>query len=154
VKGHSDKIGSTAIREAILLGEVDRAADLLGRAWTVEGVVEQGNHVGRTLGFPTANLRLGDLIEPRRAVYAVRTQVDGRQVDGVANFGRKPTVGSQAPLLEVHLFDFNADLYGRDIEVAFISFIRDEMKFDSLDALRAQIALDCATARKLLAAQF
>lgn len=149
-KGHSDKIGSTAIREAILLGEVDRAADMLGRPWSVSGVVEQGNRVGRTLGFPTANLRLGELIEPRRAVYAVRATIDGRAVDGVANFGRKPTVGSQAPLLEIHLFDFSGDLYGDEVEAEFIAFIRDEMKFDGLDSLKAQIAEDCATAKRLL----
>jgi riboflavin kinase/FMN adenylyltransferase len=149
-RGHSDKIGSTAIREAILSGAMDRAADMLGRAWSVSGVVAAGNKVGRTLGFPTANLTLGDLIEPRRAVYAVRATVDGRRIDGVANFGRKPTVGSHATLLEVHLFDFSGDIYGREIKVDFIDFIRDEMRFDGLDALKAQIAADCSAARRIL----
>lgn len=148
--GHSDKIGSTAIREAILLGEMDRAAQMLGRVWSVRGVVETGRKLGRTLGFPTANMTLGEVIEPRRAVYAVRAAVGGRMIDGVANFGRKPTVGSQAPLLETYLFDFSGDLYGREIELFFIAFIRDEMKFDGLDALKAQIANDCDKARAIL----
>jgi riboflavin kinase/FMN adenylyltransferase len=151
-EGHSDKIGSTAIREAILSGAVDRAATMLGRLWTVPGIVGTGNRVGRTLGFPTANLTLGDLIEPRRGVYAVKAIVDGGSLDGVANFGRRPTVGSQAPLLEAHLFDFSGDLYGKEIEVAFVRFIRDEKKFDGLDALKAQIAEDCLAARRLLGA--
>lgn len=149
--GHSDKIGSTAIREAIMSGAVDRAAEMLGRRWSVSGVVETGRKLGRTLGFPTANLTLGELIEPRRGVYAVRTSIDGRFLDGVANFGRRPTVGSPAPLLEVHLFDFEGDLYGAEIEVSFVRFIRDEMKFDGLEPLKAQIALDCDVAKKILA---
>jgi len=151
-KGHSDKIGSTAIREAILSGAVDRAADMLGRFWTVKGIVGEGNKVGRTLGFPTANLTLGDLIEPRRGVYAVTTTIDGKRFNAVANFGRRPTVGAPAPLLEAHVFDFAGDLYGKTIEVAFIRFMRDEMKFSGLDALKAQIAEDCAAARKILGA--
>lgn len=147
---HTDKIGSTAIREALLSGAVDRAAAMLGRPWRVTGVVERGRQIGRTLGFATANLTLGDLIEPRRAVYAVRAMVDGRRYDGVANFGRKPTVGEAAPLLEVHLFDFSGDLYGRTISVDFIAFLRDERKFDGLGALKAQIAADCVDARRRL----
>jgi len=149
-KGHSDKIGSTAIREAILSGAVDRAAEMLGRAWRVDGIVEAGNKVGRTLGFATANMTLGDLIEPRRGVYAVRALVGGEMFNGVANFGRRPTVGAPAPLLEAHLFDFSRDIYGETISVDFIRFIRDEMKFSGLDALKAQIAEDCLAAKRLL----
>jgi riboflavin kinase/FMN adenylyltransferase len=148
--GHSDKIGSTAIREAILSGAVDRAADMLGRPWSVTAVVEQGKKLGRTLGFPTINLTLGDLIEPRRGVYAVMAKVDSRMIKGVANFGRRPTVGAPAPLLEVHLFDFSGDLYGQEIDVVFVKFMRDEMRFDGLDALKAQISKDCIQARSLL----
>lgn len=147
---HSEKIGSTAIREAILSGAVDRAAAMLGRPWRVDGVVERGRQIGRTLGFPTANLTLGDLIEPRRAVYAVRAIVDGKRHDGVANFGRKPTVGDVSPLLEVHLFDFSGDLYGKTIGAEFIALLRDERKFESLEALKAQIAADCIDARAKL----
>lgn len=147
---HTEKIGSTAIREAILTGAMDRAAAMLGRPWRVEGVVEKGRQIGRTLGFPTANLTLGDLIEPRRAVYAVRAIVDGRAYEAVANFGRKPTVGDVAPLLEIHLFDFAGDLYGKRVGADFIAFLRDERKFDGLDALKAQIAADCVEARRKL----
>jgi riboflavin kinase/FMN adenylyltransferase len=147
---HTEKIGSTAVREAILTGAMDRARAMLGRPWRVDGVVSHGRQIGRTLGFPTANLTLGDLIEPRRAVYAVRAIVDGRRYDAVANFGRKPTIGDVSPLLEVHLFDFSGDLYGRRIGVEFIAFLRDERKFDGLDALKAQIAADCALARRRL----
>lgn len=147
---HTEKIGSTAVREAILTGAMDRAAAMLGRPWRVDDVVSHGRRIGRTLGFPTANLTLGDLIEPRRAVYAVRAIVDGRRYEAVANFGRKPTVGDVPPLLEVHLFDFSGDLYGRRIGVEFIAFLRDERKFDGLDALKAQIAADCVEARRKL----
>ena len=150
-QGHSDKIGSTAIREAILSGAVDLAAHMLGRPWRVESVVEGGNRVGRTLGFPTANLTLGELIEPRRGVYAVRAHVGGEAYAGVANFGRRPTVGAPAPLLETHLFDFDRDIYGQVLAVEFVRFIRDEKKFSGLDALKAQIAEDCITAREMLA---
>lgn len=147
---HTDKIGSTAVREALLSGAVDRARSMLGRPWRVEGLVERGRQIGRTLGFPTANLTLGDLIEPRRAVYAVRATVEGRRYDAVANFGRKPTVGDVAPLLEVHLFGFSGDLYGRLLSVDFIAFLRDERKFDGLDALKAQIEADCVDAKRKL----
>jgi riboflavin kinase/FMN adenylyltransferase len=147
---HTDKIGSTAIREALLSGAVDRAAAMLGRPWRVTGVVERGRQIGRTLGFATANLTLGDLIEPRRAVYAVRVFIDGRGFDGVANFGRKPTVGDVSPLLEVHVFEFSGDIYGRTISVDLIAFLRAERKFDGLDALKAQIAADCVDAKRKL----
>ncbi|MCB2112420.1 MAG: bifunctional riboflavin kinase/FAD synthetase [Parvularculaceae bacterium] len=149
-KGHSDKIGSTAIREALLSGAVDRAREMLGRAWSVKGDVVEGNKVGRTLGFPTANLTLGELIEPRRGVYAVKAIARGTTFDGVANFGRRPTVGAPAPLLEAHLFDFAGDLYGETLEVVFVKFMRDEMKFSGLDALKEQIVSDCAEARRIL----
>ncbi|MDZ7626908.1 MAG: bifunctional riboflavin kinase/FAD synthetase [Parvularculaceae bacterium] len=147
---HTDKIGSTAIREALMSGAVDRAAAMLGRPWRVDGVVSHGRQIGRTLGFATANLTLGALIEPRRAVYAVRATVDGQRYDAVANFGRKPTVGEVAPLLEVHLFDFTGDLYGKTIGVDFIAFLRDERKFDGLPSLKAQIAADCVDAQRRL----
>ncbi len=147
---HSGKIGSTAVREAILTGAMDRAAAMLGRPWRVDGVVSKGRQIGRTLGFATANLTLGALIEPRRAVYAVRAVVDGARFDAVANFGRKPTVGEVAPLLEVHIFDFAGDLYGKTIGAEFIAFLRDERKFDGLNALKAQIAADCLEARRKL----
>ncbi len=144
------KFGSSAIREALRAGDVDKAAAMLGRPWSVSGAVNEGRRVGRTIGFPTANMTLGELVAPRQGVYATRVSVDGETYDAVSNFGRRPTVGESAPLLESHLFDFSGELYGREIEVAFIAFLRDERKFDGLDALKAQIAADCERARALL----
>ena len=145
-----EKFGSSAVREALMQGDVAAAAAMLGRPWSVTGAVETGRKVGRTIGFPTANMTLGELIEPRKGVYATRAVIDGVTYDAVSNFGRRPTVGSDAPLLETHLFDFAGDLYGKELEVEFIHFIRDEKKFDGLDALKAQIAEDCLQARNLL----
>lgn len=145
------KIGSSEIRSAVATGEVKEAALMLGRRWSVDGIVSEGQKLGRTLGFPTANMTLGDLIEPRRGVYAVEIFAEGCRLGGVANFGRRPTVGAPAPLLETHIFDFDGDLYGKAIEVAFVDFIRDERKFDGLDALKAQIAADAIAARRVLA---
>ncbi|NOX82630.1 MAG: bifunctional riboflavin kinase/FAD synthetase [Alphaproteobacteria bacterium] len=145
------KFGSSAVRAAVRDGDMARARVLLGRPWAVRGVVAQGEQRGRTLGFPTANMTLGEIIEPRRGVYATRARVGGVAHDAVSNFGRRPTVGSEAPLLETHILDFDGDLYGREIEVDFIDFIRDEVKFDGLDALKAQIAKDSVKARALLA---
>ncbi len=147
----TEKYGSSAVRAALREGNVKAAAKMLARAWSVRGCVIEGQKLGSTLGFPTANLTLGDIIEPRKGVYAVMVRVDGAMRKGVANFGRRPTVGSDAPLLEAHLFDFNGDLYGQEIDITFIDFIRDERKFDGLDALKAQIDKDCETARALLA---
>lgn len=146
----TEKYGSSAVRAALREGEVDKAAEMLGREWSVRGVVAEGRKVGRTIGFPTANLTLGELIEPRKGVYVTRTSVDGETYGSVSNFGRRPTVGDTAPLLETFLFDFEGDLYGREIEVAFVEFLRDEQKFDGLEALKAQIAEDCLRARARL----
>ena len=146
----AEKFGSSAVREALQAGAPERAAVMLGRAWSVSGTVVEGQKLGRTLGFPTANMRLGEIIEPRKGVYATRATVDGETYGGVSNFGRRPTVGSDAPLLETHLFGFDGDLYGARIEVAFVAFLRDERKFDGLDALKAQIADDSARAAAVL----
>lgn len=146
----AEKFGSSAVREALQAGAPERAAAMLGRAWSVSGTVVEGQKLGRTLGFPTANMRLGDIIEPRKGVYATRAVIGGETYGAVSNFGRRPTVGSDAPLLETHLFDFKGDLYGETVEVAFAAFLRDERKFDGLDALKAQIAEDCARAAAVL----
>ncbi|MEO1136398.1 MAG: bifunctional riboflavin kinase/FAD synthetase [Pseudomonadota bacterium] len=146
----ADKFGSSAVREALREGAVRRAASMLGRPWSVIGVVREGRKVGRTIGFPTANMVLGDLIEPRKGVYATKVRNEGRTYNAVSNFGRRPTVGSDAPLLETYLFDFEGDLYGAEIDVAFVEFLRDEKKFDGLEPLKAQIAEDCERARALL----
>ena len=146
----AEKYGSSAARAAIMTGDMRLAGAILGRSWSVSGRVETGQKLGRTIGFATANLRLGELIEPRRGVYATRTRHGGTEYKSVSNFGRRPTVGSDAPLLETHLFDFEGDLYGAEIDVSFVEFLRDERKFDGLDALKAQISRDCDEARQIL----
>ncbi|MEQ8389049.1 MAG: bifunctional riboflavin kinase/FAD synthetase [Alphaproteobacteria bacterium] len=146
---------STRAREYLRRGEVGPAAALLGRWWEVEGRVEQGDARGRTIGFPTANLFLDEQLRPAMGVYAVRAGVDrGEETvwyDGVANFGKRPTIGTAHSSLEVHLFGFDADIYGEHLRVQLIDFLRGEVKFDGLDALKAQISKDCARARAVLA---
>ncbi len=147
--GH--KASSTAIRQALVAGEPEKAAAMLGAPWIIDGRVESGERNGRTLGFPTANVHPGDLIHPRYGVYAVRVRIEGegRWLDGVANFGRTPTTGLREPLLESFLFDFDGDLYGKRIEVAMLAFLRPELKFASIDLLVAQMQIDAADARAL-----
>ena len=144
------KISSTRIREALRDGKPDFAAHLLGHWWTVEGRVQPGDQRGRTIGFPTANVSLEGYLEPALGVYAVRVEVGGKSYDGVANFGRRPTFDKKDVLLEVHIFDFKGDIYGQQIVVSFVAYLRPEMKFAGLDALKAQIAADGQTARRLL----
>ena len=145
-------ISSTRIRRELQGGYPERAAALLGRPFAIRGTVVHGDARGRTLGFPTANVALGRHVEPARGVYAVHARLaSGAVVPGVANLGRRPTLGGDpVSRLEAHLFDFAADLYGQDIEVALLAFIREEKRFAGLDELRAQIALDSAAARALL----
>ncbi|MBB3897480.1 bifunctional riboflavin kinase/FAD synthetase [Roseococcus suduntuyensis] len=146
-------ISSTRIRRQLQDGYPERAAVLLGRPWAIRGPVTHGDARGRTIGFPTANIPLGRHLEPARGVYAVRaTLADGRVVPGVANLGRRPTLGGDpVSRLEAHLFDFQGDLYGQEVEVALLAFIRDERKFASFQELTTQIAADAAAARALLA---
>jgi riboflavin kinase/FMN adenylyltransferase len=145
------RISSTAIREALQGGDVEAATDMLGRPWALEGVVERGFQRGRDFGFPTLNIPLGDYLAPKLGVYAVRVALDGALLPGVASIGVNPTVGAlPAPVLEAHLFDFDADLYGREVEVEIAAFLRPEEKFDSIDALKAQMARDAAQARAVL----
>lgn len=159
-----ERASSTAVRDALRQGDLDRAARLLGRPVSVMGRVVPGDQRGRTIGFPTANLDLGAALRPPPGVYAVRARVVSRAVRGedpddvdgpllpaVANIGRRPTVvTSSEDLVEVHLLEGGADLYGRDLEASFIERLRDEQRFESLDALRAQIARDAARAREVL----
>lgn len=147
-------ISSTRIRRLLQDGYPERAASLLGRPHVIRGVVAHGDARGRSIGFPTANVALGRHLEPARGVYAVTARLgDGRIVKGVANIGRRPTVAEGAiSRLEAHLFDFDGDLYGREIAVALRHFIRDERKFASFEELRAQIVRDVETARELLEA--
>ena len=146
-------ISSSRIRRVLQDGYPERAARKLGRAWEICGVVSHGDKRGRLLGFPTANIALDGHLEPARGVYAVRVRLaDGRVVDGVANIGRRPTVEGTELRVEPHLFDFSGDLYGQEIAVGLIAYLRPEQRVASLDDLRAQIAADSTAARAALAA--
>lgn len=153
VIGHGAKASSTAIRQALMAGEPEVAAQLLGSPWIADGIIEPGEQNGRTFGFPTANISLGDLIHPKMGVYAVRLRIEGESEwrDGVANFGRTPTTGLRDPLLETFIFDFDREIYGQRAEVQLIAYQRPELKFDSLDAMIAQMHKDAAQAREILA---
>lgn len=154
---NGETYSSSTIRRYLAEGKPAAAARLLGRPWEIEGRVEQGDQRGRTLGFPTANLGLGDYLIPALGVYAVRVMIEeeGQTVwhPAVANLGRRPTVDGGRIQLEAHFFDFDEDLYGRHLRVRLLEFLRPEKKFDGLEALRAQIAEDCHRARALLAAE-
>ncbi|MEO7933799.1 MAG: bifunctional riboflavin kinase/FAD synthetase [Chthoniobacterales bacterium] len=154
VKIDGEIVSSTLIRRAVEAGDINLAAQYLGRPYTILGTVVNGLELGRTIGFPTANLSAHNEQFPPNGVYAIRARVGSDSHEGVANIGVRPTVKDAAPgrLLEVHLFDFDGDLYGQDIEVSFQKFLRAEEKFASLEALRAQIACDSATARDYFAA--
>jgi riboflavin kinase/FMN adenylyltransferase len=143
---------STATRAALEAGDVERAAACLGHPFVVMGEVVAGNKLGRALGFPTANLVPDPSCRLRYGIYAVHVTVDERIYDAVASFGRRPTVDNGPALLEVFLFDFSGDLYGKVIEVSFAAWIRPEEKFATLDALKAQITEDCARAKAILGA--
>lgn len=146
------KVSSTRIREALKAGDIATANAMLGRPWRVDGVVEHGEQRGRTIGFPTANFGLGEQLHPRFGVYAVRADIgDGVWRPAVANFGRTPTTGLRAPLLETVLLDWSGDLYDTLLAVEFHAFLRPEMKFDGLAALTHQIAVDSEAARAVFA---
>ena len=138
---------STATRAALADGDVARAAMLLGHPYAITGEIVPGQRLGRTLGFPTANIRPDPSCRLRHGIYAVRAEIDGIRRDGVASYGRRPTVDNGAPLLEVFLFDFAGDLYGKEMDVAFIAWLRPELKFDGLEALKVQMLKDAADAR-------
>jgi riboflavin kinase/FMN adenylyltransferase len=144
-------VSSGPIRDALAAGDLDRAAEFLGYPWFVSGPVIHGDKRGRELGFPTANLTLDKACGLRHGIYAVRVAVDGRRYDGVASFGRRPMFDTGAVLLEVFLFDFSGDLYGQSIDVAFIAWIREELMFDSANALIVQMQDDSRRAREALA---
>ncbi len=144
-------VSSSAIRAALGEGRVVEAAELLGYPWFVSGEVIPGEKRGRDLGFPTANIRLDPACGLKHGIYAVRVGIDGRRHDGVASFGRRPTFDNGAQLLEVFVFDFAGDLYGKTMDVAFLGWIRPELKFDSADALVARMKEDSRLARAALA---
>lgn len=146
------KLSSSAVREALKAGDMARAAAILGRPFAIAGEVIHGDKRGRTIGVPTANVRLGDYMRPAYGVYAVRSRLaDGRVVDGVASLGLRPMYALEEPLLEVWLFDFDEDLYGQVIETELVAFLRGEAKFDDLAALKVQIDADATAARAALA---
>ena len=144
------------MREALRGGNPEVAAAILGRPFAIEGAVQRGRQLGRKLGFPTANVALGDYVIPRFGVYATRTRLpDGRDIPGVANIGINPTIeGTRAPLLEVWLFDFDEDIYDQVIETDLIAFLRPELKFDGLETMTAQVMKDAKLARDLLMPDF
>ena len=143
-------ISSGGIRQALAAGKVVEAAELLGAPWFVSGEVIHGDKRGRDLGFPTANIRLNPACGLKHGIYAVRARVGGDTVDGVGSFGRRPMFDDGAPLLEVFLFDFASDIYGRTLDVSFIGWIRREQKFASVDVLKRQMSADAAQARAVL----
>ena len=151
VKLGGETVSSTRIRDALKSRAPRAAARLLTRPYTIEGIVRHGDKLGRTIGFPTANIDMANYLRPTYGIYAVRGRLaDGRRLDGAANLGVRPTFDPPKELLEVHFFDFSGDLYGQTIAVELIDYIRAEEKFDSLDALTAQMDVDCVEARALL----
>ncbi len=151
VKLGEEIVSSSRIRDGLREGDCATAARLLTRPFAIRGVVQHGDKLGRTIGYPTANLPLGSYLRPRYGIYAVTGRLaDGTTLKGAANLGIRPTFDPPKELLEAYFFDWSGDLYGQEIEVAFHHFLRPEAKFDTLDALTAQMELDCAKARELL----
>jgi riboflavin kinase/FMN adenylyltransferase len=146
-----DKYSSSDIRKALVEGRPERAAQILGRPFAIEGVVQRDRQLGRKLGFPTANVPLDDYVVPKLGVYATRSLLaDGRCVPGVANLGNNPTTGEVATRLEVWLFDFDEEIYGQTLETELVAFLRPEEKFSSIEALVAQVQADAKRARSLM----
>jgi riboflavin kinase/FMN adenylyltransferase len=147
-----ERVSSTRTRAALVAGDFNTVSRLLGRPYAVGGRVVRGNQLGRTLGFPTANLRFGGKTPALSGIFAAWVHgIDSRPRPAVASFGTRPTVGGREPLLEAHLFDFDDDIYGRRIEVEFVAKLRDEEKFADLPTLVAQMHHDAAQARAILA---
>ena len=150
--GDGQRVSASRVRGALASGDFVHAAELLGRRFSIGGRVVRGQRMGHTLGYPTANIRLGKRVSPVSGIFAVRVGVGGKWWPGVASLGVRPTIaGGGEPLLEAHLFDFDGDLYGQRIEVKFVAKLRDEEKFAGLDALRTQMDRDAAEARRILA---
>ena len=145
-----ERVSSTRIRHALANGQLDNAAALLGRPYRITGRVVRGQQLGRTLGYPTANLRLTRGRVPLSGIFAVRAQLAGVSYPAVASLGTRPTVGGVEPLLETHLFDYAGDLYGQHLGVEFVAKLRDEARFATLDALVVQMHADAARARQIL----
>ena len=146
---NGEVVSSTAIRRAVADGDLIKATQMLGREYTILGTVKAGEKLGRKLGFPTANLSAHSEQFPPNGVYVAEARLAGALYRGVANLGYRPTVSAGKPerLLELHLFDLNKDIYGEEVEVRFLRYLRPEQKFENVDALAAQIARDVAEAR-------
>ena len=151
VKINGAVVSSTAIRQAIEKGDLAKAAEMLGREYTILGTVTRGDNLGKKIGFPTANLSAHSEQFPPNGVYVAEARIDGELYRGVINLGIRPTVssGKSERVLEIHLFDFNRDIYGHDVEVRFLKFLRSEKKFQDLDTLVQQIRQDVEQARQL-----
>jgi len=151
VKINGAVVSSTAIRQAVEKGDLAKAAEMLGREYTILGTVTHGDNLGKKIGFPTANLSAHSEQFPPNGVYAAKAWVDGELYRGVINLGVRPTVsgGKAERVLEIYLFDFNRDIYGHDVEVHFLKFLRPEKKFENLDALVQQIRQDVQQAREI-----
>ncbi|MDI2090538.1 bifunctional riboflavin kinase/FAD synthetase [Commensalibacter oyaizuii] len=145
-------ISSSRVRHLLRSGQPEKASELLGRVWSIQSIVQHGDKRGRTIGFPTANLSLGEHLEPKCGVYAIEAALsDGKRYQGVANLGYRPTIGHQPKsCLEVHLFDFDQEIYDQELTVWLHHFIRAEKRFSGLDALKAQIAKDAQDAKTFL----
>ena len=146
-------VSSTRIREAVRAGQLDAASQMLGRSYSLAGSVIKGAQVGRKLGFPTANLDVSGLVLPPNGVYAAHAHVGGKLLRAALNIGVRPTLVASPPSLhvEAHLLDFDGDLYGQELEITFVEKLRDEQKFSSLDALKAQIVCDVEQTRQVFA---
>jgi riboflavin kinase / FMN adenylyltransferase len=149
--GNGELVSSTAIRHAIEAGDLAKAAEMLGREYTILGTVVRGEHLGKKIGFPTANLSAHSEQFPPNGVYFAQATLNGAIYPGVVNLGYRPTVSTSKTerVLEIHLLDFDHEIYGKDVEVRFVRYLRPEQKFESLDALTAQIQSDVQQARKL-----
>ena len=144
-------ISSTKIRNNLKKGKIKEANELLGRPYMISGLVIEGDKRGRQIGFPTANISLGKLIRPAFGVYAVLIEgIENKVLRGIANIGRRPTVNDRGVLLEVNIFDFNEDIYGKKIFISLIDFIRDEKKFDGIENLKKQIVMDVKLSKSIL----
>jgi riboflavin kinase/FMN adenylyltransferase len=152
-----ERVSSSVVREALEAGNMERARQLLGSGYRMSGKVVKGQLLGRELGMPTANVKLNRKLSPVQGIFAVRLKIDGDEysqgwLDGVASVGTRPTVGGTVPLLEVHIFDFDRDIYGAHIQVEFVAKLRDEEHFDDIETMRQQMFIDADQARDILAA--
>ena len=138
----NEVFSSTLIRQKIMSGEVNILKKFLGRKWAIKGIVEKGDKIARKMNFPTANIHLKDIIHPKKGVYAVKIILNNKNYVGVANFGRRPTFGGKKVLLEVNIFDFNNEIYGKELTIEFLTFIREEIKFKSFNTLKEQVNKD------------